>query len=143
ARLLKPVVEKVVAFLQRLLVRRALLPAPTVDVEIREDTKQPGPEIRARREGAPAAERPRIGLLDEVLSLLACRDEAPGNAIDLAGVLERLLLEAHTVTGVRSQTPRLAFARRLAHPDKLPTKWGNPLVPPRAPSSVAVTLPAG
>ena len=72
--LLEPVVEEVVAFLHRLHVRRALLPAPAVDVEVRQDAHEPGAEVRARGVGAPAAKGPRIGLLDEILGLLAASD---------------------------------------------------------------------
>ena len=46
---------------------------------------------------APAPERARVGLLDEVLGLLAARHEAPRDPVDLVGEPERLLLEADAV----------------------------------------------
>ena len=77
ARLLEPVVEEVVAFLERLGVRRAL-PAPAaVDVEVREDAEEPGPEVRARLERPPVAKRARVRLLDEVFGLLAAGRQPP------------------------------------------------------------------
>ena len=47
---LELVVEEVVAFLERLRVGRALLPAAAVDVEVRQDPQQPGAQVRPGRE---------------------------------------------------------------------------------------------
>ena len=102
-RLLEAVVEEVVTFLERLLVRRALLAPAAVDVQVGEDAQQPGAQVRARRERAPAAERARVRLLDEVLRLLARRDEPPRHAVDLIRELERLLLEADAVSRLRRE----------------------------------------
>ncbi len=91
------VVEVVVVRLERLHLRRALLAAPAVDVEVRQDPQEPRAEVRARRVRAPAAERPRVRLLDEVVRLLARAREMPRDAVDLVGEAERLLLEADAV----------------------------------------------
>src|SRR4029453_3163060 len=74
-----------------------LVATGAVDVEVREDPEQPGAQVRAGRERAPAAEGALIGLLDEVLGLLAGVDEPARDPEDLIGELERLLLEAHAV----------------------------------------------
>src|SRR5829696_4790931 len=68
--LLEPVVEVVVAFLDRLRVRGALLAATPIDVQIREDPEEPGPQVRPGPEGAPAPEGARVGVLNEILGLL-------------------------------------------------------------------------
>jgi len=56
AGLLQPVVEEVVAFLERLHVGRALLPSTAVDVEVRQDPQEPRAEIRPGLERAPGPE---------------------------------------------------------------------------------------
>ena len=69
-RRLEPVVEEVVALLQRLRLRRALRAAAAIDVEVGQDAEQPGAEVRAGREAPPAPESACIGLLHQVLGLL-------------------------------------------------------------------------
>ena len=113
--LLEPVVQEVVTFLKRLLVRRALLAPAAVDVQVGEDPQQPGTQVRARSERAPAAKGPRVGLLDEVLGLLARRHEPPGDAVDLVRELERLLLEANAAPRLRCRPPGCRFFFGTAH----------------------------
>src|SRR4030081_1310286 len=80
---LDPVVEEVVALLQRLLVGCALGAPAAIDVEVREDAKEPRAEVRPRRVRLPAAEGPRVGLLHQVLRLLFGARDASCHAIDL------------------------------------------------------------
>ena len=104
--LLEPVVEEVVALLHRLHVGRALLAAAAVDVEVREDAHEPGPEVRPRRVGAPAPEGARVGLLDEVLGLLA----ASRRAVVLPGRPGRTARAPPPRSG-RGRGPRSAIRR--------------------------------
>ena len=113
--LLHAVVEEVVAFLERLRLGLALQPAAAVDVEVREDAEEPRAHVRAGRVRLPAAKGARVGLLDEILGLLARGNEAAGNAVDLVCKLKRFLLEADAVTGLCRQLARLGFAF-LCHP---------------------------
>ena len=108
-RLLELVVEVVVAFLERLHLGRALLAPAAVDVEVREDPEEPRAQVRPRRVRAPAAERPRIRLLHQVLGLLAAADETPRHPVDLIRELERFLLEPHAVACLRRQAPGLRW----------------------------------
>ena len=112
---LEAVVEEVVAFLDRLRRGRALLAAAAVDVEVREDAHEPRAQIRARRIGAPAAEGPRVGLLDEVLGLLARRDEPSRDPIDLIRQLQHLLLEANTLARLFCDATSIGLGRALTH----------------------------
>ena len=113
--LLHPVVEEVVAFLERLRLGLALKATAAIDVEVREDAEEPRAHVRAGRVRLPAAKGARVGLLDEILCLLARRDETTGNAVDLICKLERLLLEADAVTGFCRELARLGFTL-LCHP---------------------------
>src|SRR5262249_46363141 len=72
--------------------RRSLDLAAAIDVEVREDAKQPRTEIRARGERLPTPKRPRIGLLHEILCLLTRADESPRNPVDLVCERKRLVL---------------------------------------------------
>ena len=51
----------------------------------------------------------RVGLLHEVLGLLARRDEPPRDAVDLVRELERLLLEAHAIARVLREPARVCL----------------------------------
>ena len=77
---LELVVEEVVAGLgvERRGLRRALLAATAVDVQVRQNPEQPRTQVRAGRVLAPRAESPLIGLLDEILGLLARARRAGG-----------------------------------------------------------------
>src|SRR5438105_7248426 len=97
ARRLQPVVEEVVAFLERLHVWGALLAAAAVDVQVREDAQEPGAQVRPRLERAPAAEGASVRLLHQVLGLLARAYEVAGHAVDLIRQCKSVLLEAHAV----------------------------------------------
>jgi hypothetical protein len=114
-RCLELVVEEVVAFLERLRVRRALLLAAAIDVQVRQDPQQPCPQVRAGRERAPAPKRARIRFLHQILGLLAGTDEVTGHPINLIRQCKRVLLEAHAVARFRCQLPRVGFPCRLAH----------------------------
>ena len=72
--------------------------AAAVDVQVREDAQQPGAQVRAGLVLLPGAEGACVGVLHEVLGLLAGAGEPPGDAVDLVAQLERLFLEANTVT---------------------------------------------
>ena len=115
ARSLELVVEEVVAFLERLRVRRALLLAAAVDVQVREDPQQPGPQVRAGRERPPAAKRARIRLLHQIFGLLAGADEMAGHSIHLIRQSKRVLLEAHAIARFSRQLPCVGFPCGLAH----------------------------
>src|SRR5262249_5279651 len=93
-----------------------------VDVEVGEDAKEPGPEIRARCERPPAPERSCICLLDKILCLLARADESPRNPVHLVGERERLFLEARTVASLARDPPRLGLGARLAHRRTVPLR---------------------
>ena len=108
----EPVVEVVVVRLERLHLRRPLLAAATVDVEVREDPQQPRAEVRARLERLPAAERARVGVLHEILGLLARAGEMPGDAVHLVGESERVLLEPDPVARLGRKPLRVL---RLGH----------------------------
>ena len=101
------VVEEVVALLHRLGLRPALPRARPVDVQVREDAEQPGAQVRAGLVRAPAPERPRVGLLHQILGLLTRPDQPPGDVVDLVGELERFLLEAHPPARIVRELPRL------------------------------------
>src|SRR6266545_711097 len=112
-------------------------PTRTIDVEVRQDAEKPGAQIRAGRVGAPAAKRPRIGLLHQVLRLLARGDQATGDPVNLVGKFECLLFETDTVTRFGGQPARLGIARDLAHPGH-PTSRAesNDPAPRRIPQAV-------
>ena len=95
---LELVVEEVVAFLERLRVGAALRAAAAVDVEVREDAQEPGAQVGAGLVLLPGAEGACVGVLDEVFGFLAGAGEPPGDTVDLVAQLERLFLEANTVT---------------------------------------------
>ena len=61
---------------------------------------------------APASERARVRLLDEIVGVLARAGEMARDAVHLVGERERLLLEAHAVASARSDTRSV---RRLGH----------------------------
>ena len=125
---LELVVEEVVAGLavERRRLRRALLAAAAVDVQVREDPEQPGAQVRARRVLPPGAERALVGLLDEVLGLLAGADEPAGHAIDLIAQLQRLLLEANAIPRVAGEPPGIGGRRwAVAHPADHPSNGLN------------------
>src|SRR5947209_830438 len=113
-RLLELVVEEVVAFLERLAVGRALSAAAAIDVQVGENSQEPGAQVRARREGAPAAEGARVGLLHQILGLLAGGHEAPSDSVDLIGKCKRVLLKTNAVAGVLRE-PSSVFRGDLAH----------------------------
>ena len=113
---LEPVVEEVVAFLERLLIGRALLAPAAVDVQVREDAQEPGAQVRARLERAPTAKRARVRLLHQILGLLAGTDEMAGHPIDLIRQCKRVLLEAHAVARFSRQPSSVRLPRGLAHP---------------------------
>src|SRR5439155_12135619 len=115
ARSLELVVEEVVAFLERLRVRRALLLAAAVDVQVRQDPQQPGAQVRAGCERAPAAKRARIRLLHQILGLLAGADEMAGHSIHLIRQSKRVLLEAHAIARFSRQLPCVGLPCGLAH----------------------------
>src|SRR5207237_7905071 len=98
----------------------ALLAPAAVDVEVGEDAEQPGSEVRAGREGTPAAKGTGIGLLDEIFGLLFGPDEMPGDAIDLVGKCERFLLEPHAVACLLRQASG-SLGASLAHRFTLPS----------------------
>ena len=102
---LDPVVEEVVALLQWLLVGRPLCAAPAVDVQIREDAQQPGAQVRPGRVRLPAAERPRVGLLHQVLGLFLGARDASSHAVNLICKRKRLLLEVDAIARVLCQSP--------------------------------------
>src|SRR5262249_2611816 len=109
------VVEVVVAVLvDRRGLRRALLPAAAIDVEVGEDSKEPRAEVRARSERAPAAKGARVRLLHQVLRLLARPDEMPGDPEALVRQLERLFFETNAVTRLLRNPPGVCL-RGLAH----------------------------
>ena len=112
--LLELVVEEVVAFLERLHLRRALLAAAAVDVQVGQDPQQPGAQVRPGRVRVPAAERPRVRLLHQVFRLLATADEPSGDAVDLISELKRFLLESHAVACLGGQLAGLG-RRHFAH----------------------------
>src|SRR4029077_19631553 len=113
----EPVVEEIVVRLERLHLWRALLPPSAVDVEVGEDPQQPGTHVRARRERAPAAERARVRLLHELVSVLARRSEVAGYAVALVGKSERVLLDPDAVARLGRQPLRLVRPRVPAlHP---------------------------
>src|SRR5206468_11594038 len=97
-------------------VRCALLPAATIDVEVREDPEQPRAQVRAGLERAPTAEGACVRLLHQVLGLLAGTDEMASDSIDLIRQCKCVLLEAHSVARFRCQAPSVGFPGRLAHP---------------------------
>src|SRR3954447_3475872 len=114
-RFLDLVVEVVVGMLvYRRRLRRALLSATAVDVQVREDAKQPGAEVRPGSERPPAAERARIGFLHQVLGFLARADEVPRDAENLVGQVQRFFLETNSITCLLGNTPGVCF-RWLAH----------------------------
>ena len=96
-RLLEPVDEVVVAGLERLHVGRALLRRPRSMfrfVRMRSSQARrfvPGWKERQR------PERARVGLLHQVLGLLARPDEVAGDSIDLVRESKCILLEPHAV----------------------------------------------
>src|SRR5581483_5483311 len=109
--------EVVVAFLERRLLRSALHTAAAVDVQVREDAEQPGPEVRARLVLLPRAERSRVRVLHEVLGLLPRAGQPPCNAVDLVAQLQCLFFEADTITGLLRYPAGLGGSRSaLAHP---------------------------
>src|SRR5262249_9748831 len=116
-RRLELVVEEVVAGLvDRGHLRRALGAAAAVDVDVREDPEQPGPEVRAGLVLPPGAERTGVRLLHQVLRLLAGADQSAGNAVDLVTELQRLLFEANAVARVLRNPARIWGGRRaVAH----------------------------
>jgi hypothetical protein len=65
--------------------RRALLAATAVDVEVREDAEQPRAKVGSRGERPPAPECARIRLLHQVLGFLARAHEVSGDAEHLVG----------------------------------------------------------
>src|SRR4051812_40803540 len=114
-RFLDLVVEVVVRMLvDRRRLRRALLAATAVDVQVREDAKQPGAKVRAGSERPPAAERARVGFLHQVFGFLARADEVPRDAENLVGEVQRFFLETNTITCLLGNTPGVCF-RWLAH----------------------------
>ncbi len=96
---LELVVEVVVAGLavERRRCRGALLSPAAVDVQVREDPQQPRAQVRPGRVLPPRAKRALVGLLHEVVGLLARARQTACNAVDLVTQLQRLLLEANTV----------------------------------------------
>src|SRR4051794_24873139 len=107
--------EVVVARLEGLDVGGPLDLAPAVDVDVRKDPKEPGAEVGAGGELLPAAKGARVGLLDEILRLLARVDHVPRDSIDLIGKIERLLLEAHAVACFSSNAASVGVGGDLAH----------------------------
>src|SRR6185503_8539547 len=114
-RRLEPVVENVVAFLERLLVRRALRATAAVDVQVREDPQQPRAKVRPGRVRLPAPERPRVGFLHQVLGLFLGAGNAPSHPIDLICKRKRLLLESNAISRALCDPPGFLW-RGLTHP---------------------------
>src|SRR5215210_5325964 len=102
-------------FLERLHVGGALLTAAAVDVQVREDPQQPRAQVRPRLERTPAAERPRIRLLHQVLGLVARADEMAGDSIDLIRQCKRVLLETHAVARFSCELPSVGLPSGFAH----------------------------
>ena len=113
--LFEPVVEEVVPFLERLRIWLPLDPTPAIDVQVREDAKQPGTKIRSGRERAPRTKRARVSLLHQVVGLLAGTHEMARDSINLIRQCKSVLLEAHAVACSRCQPPSLRLPSRLAH----------------------------
>src|SRR6266545_3763499 len=107
--------------LDRRRLRRALLAPAAVDIEVREDAEQPGAQVRAGSERAPAPKCPRIRLLHQVLGLLAGADQVPRNPENLVGQLQRLFFETNAITRLLGDAPGLCLGR-LAHRATLPTR---------------------
>src|SRR5581483_10700075 len=112
--LLEPVEEVVVAFLERLRLRRAMLAAAAVDVHVSEASQQPGTQVSTGSVRLPAAEGARVCLLHQVLGLLAAADEPPRHPVDLISKLQRLLFEPHAVACLGRQSAGLG-RRHFAH----------------------------
>src|SRR5207249_1678976 len=115
--------EVVVALLERLHVGRALdAPAP-VDVEVREDAKEPGAHVRTRTEGAPAPKRPRIRHLHQIFCLLTGPDQPSRNSVDLVGEPECLLLEPDAIACFGGDASRFGGRLGVAHRATVPTRY--------------------
>ena len=107
--------EVVVALLDRLHVGRPLHLAAAVEVEVREDPEQPGAEVRARGVRLPAPERPTVGVLDKILSLLSGSDEPARDAIHLVGERESLFLEADAIARLRRDPASIDLGLCVTH----------------------------
>ena len=125
-RLRELVVEEIVVRLERpASAACAASRRPAVDVEVREDAQQPRAEIRPGLVRAPASERARVRLLDELVGVLARVREVARDAVHLIGERERLFLEAHAVARLgrdaRAPPTRLGSSRcRLSHEASVP-----------------------
>ena len=77
------------------------------------------PAGSSRRVRLPAPERPRVGVLHQILGFLSGRDEASCDPVDLVGEREGLLLEANPIARLRRDPARLLRLGRvrLAHAD--------------------------
>src|SRR5439155_15626956 len=98
----------------------------TIDVEVRKDPQQPGPQVRPRLVLLPGAERAGISLLHQVLGLLARADQPSRDAIDLVAELEGLFFEPDTVACDLRQSTGFSGRRcALAHPAATLATWSN------------------
>ena len=102
---LEPVVEEVVAFLERLLIRRPLGAPAAVDVQVREDAQKPRAEVRPGRVRLPAPKCPGVGLLHQILGLFLGAGDPSGHPIYLVCKRKRFLLELDAITRALCDSP--------------------------------------
>ena len=102
---LEPVVEEVVAFLERLLIRCPLRAAAAVDVQVREDAQQPGAKIGPGSERLPAPKRPGVRLLHQVLGFFLAARDPTCDSIYLVCKRKRFLLEMDTISRALCDSP--------------------------------------
>ena len=70
-----------------------LAPAP-VDVEVGEDSEQPGAHVRAGRIRLPRPERALVRLLDEILRLAVVEDLMGGKALATSVALASMVVSS-------------------------------------------------
>src|SRR5439155_26950411 len=92
----------------------ARLAPAAVDVEVRENAKQPRAQVRSGCERAPAPEGPRVGLLHQILGFFTGTDEVPRDPENLVGQLQCFFLETNAVTRLLGDAPGFRLGR-LAH----------------------------
>src|SRR5439155_20667154 len=102
---------------ERRRLRRTLLPAPAVDVEVGKDPKQPGAQVRPGRELLPGAEGALVRLLHEILRFFAGTGQTARDPVHLVAQAQRLFFESHTSTRLLGEPAGVSGRRcALTHP---------------------------